>query len=97
VLILKKFYEMDKMAKILSPTYNECPYRILEELNNEQLRFNKAHTLTSSTSGASSHSTRWKLIDDPNLWSGPWEAYVLCIFLTFSLQTLFRFTDLLLG
>jgi hypothetical protein len=34
VLILKKPYEMDKVAKISSPTYNEGPYRILEVFNN---------------------------------------------------------------
>jgi hypothetical protein len=34
VLILKKPYEMDKVAKISSPTYNKGPYRILEVFNN---------------------------------------------------------------
>jgi hypothetical protein len=34
VLILKKSYEMDKAATILSPTYNEGPYRISEVFNN---------------------------------------------------------------
>jgi hypothetical protein len=34
VLILKKSYEMDKTAKISSPTYNKCPEGILEVFNN---------------------------------------------------------------
>ena len=34
MLILKKPYEMDKSAKISSPTYNKGPYRILEVFNN---------------------------------------------------------------
>jgi hypothetical protein len=34
VLILKKSYEMDKMAKISSPTYTKGVYRILEVFNN---------------------------------------------------------------
>jgi hypothetical protein len=34
VLILKKPYEMDKMANISLPTYNKGPYRIFEVFNN---------------------------------------------------------------
>jgi hypothetical protein len=34
VLILKKSDEMDKTAKISSPTYNKDPYRILDIFNN---------------------------------------------------------------
>jgi hypothetical protein len=34
VLVLKKSYEMDNIAKILLPTYNKGPYRILEVFNN---------------------------------------------------------------
>jgi hypothetical protein len=34
LLILRKPYEMDKAAKISSPTYNKGPYRILEVFNN---------------------------------------------------------------
>ncbi len=38
VLILKKPYEIDKAAKISSPTYNEGPYRMLEVFNNGTVR-----------------------------------------------------------
>ena len=34
IILLKKSYEMDKAATILSPTYNEGPYRISEAFNN---------------------------------------------------------------
>ncbi len=34
MLILKKSNEMDKAAKILSPTYNKGPHRILKAFNN---------------------------------------------------------------
>jgi hypothetical protein len=42
-------------------------------------------------------TTRKKLINDPYPLSGPWEEYMLRIYLAFSLQTLFRVTYLLLG
>jgi hypothetical protein len=93
VLILKKPYEMNKAAKYHHPHTMKVPTGSWKYSTMEQLRFYEAHTLTSSISGPSSHTTRRKLINDPYLWLGPWEEYMLCIFLTFPLQTLFRFTD----
>ncbi len=60
VLILKKPYEMDNC-----PHTMKVPTGSWKCSTTDKLRFYKAHTLTSSRLGASSHTTKRKLIIDP--------------------------------
>jgi hypothetical protein len=94
VLILKRNpMRWTRRQRFHCPHTTKVPTGSRKYSTMEQLRLYEAHTLTSSTSGTSSHTTRRKLINVPYLWLGPWEEYMLHIFLFFPLQTLFRFTD----